>query len=114
MRWGSFHPGIDLAAPLGTPIYSVGNGTVLAAGPAQGFGNWVVIDHHDGTVSIYGHMRYLNVRPGQQVGPGSLIAWVGTEGFSTGPHLHFEVRVGGMNGPSTDPTVWLAQRGVYV
>lgn len=111
-RWGTFHRGLDMPAPLGTPIYAVGPGTVIRSGPASGFGNWVVIDHGDGTVSVYGHMRILVAREGQRVGPGTLIAYVGNEGQSTGPHLHFEVRVGGSNGPSTDPTIWLRRRGV--
>lgn len=112
MRWGSFHGGLDMAAPYGTPIYAVGPGTVIRSGSASGFGNWVVIDHHDGTVSVYGHMRVLVAREGQNVGPGTLIAYVGSEGQSTGPHLHFEIRVGGPTGPSTDPVIWLARRGV--
>lgn len=113
-RWGTFHHGVDLAGPYGEPIYSVGPGTVVASGPASGFGNWVVIDHHDGTYSIYGHMKVLVARVGQQVSAGILIAFEGSEGQSTGAHLHFEVRVGGFHGPqnSTDPIVWLRQRGV--
>jgi murein DD-endopeptidase MepM/ murein hydrolase activator NlpD len=113
-RWGSFHHGVDLAAPAGTPIYAVGAGTVVAAGPAEGFGNWVVVDHHDGSFSIYGHMRVLATVVGNQVQPGTLIAYVGSEGESTGPHLHFEVRLGSYANASssTDPTIWLAQRGV--
>lgn len=113
-RWGTFHRGLDMPAPLGTPIYAVGPGTVIRSGPASGFGNWVVIDHGDGTVSVYGHMRVLVAREGQRVGPGTLIAYVGNEGQSTGPHLHFEVRVGGPSGPSTDPTIWLRRRGVSI
>lgn len=112
MRWGTFHGGLDMAAPYGTPVYAVGPGTVIRSGSASGFGNWVVVDHHDGTVSIYGHMKVLVAREGQTVSAGTLIAYVGSEGFSTGPHLHFEIRVGGPSGPSTDPTIWLARRGV--
>ncbi|MHA3704466.1 peptidoglycan DD-metalloendopeptidase family protein [Jatrophihabitans sp. YIM 134969] len=113
-RWGTFHHGVDLSAPLGTPIYAVGAGTVVAAGPSQGFGNWVVVDHHDGSFSIYGHMRVLATVVGKQVEPGTLIAYVGSEGESTGPHLHFEVRTGSYASAatSTDPVLWLAQRGV--
>lgn len=113
-RWGTFHHGVDLSAPLGTPIYTVGAGTVVAAGPANGFGNWVVIDHHDGSFSIYGHMRVLATVVGTQVLPGALLAYVGSEGESTGAHLHFEVRIGSYASAtnSTDPVLWLAQRGV--
>ncbi|MEO6502559.1 MAG: peptidoglycan DD-metalloendopeptidase family protein [Jatrophihabitantaceae bacterium] len=114
MRWGQFHPGSDLAAALGTPMYAIGAGTVVAAGPAQGFGNWVVIDHGNGFTSIYGHMKVLAVSPGQSVGIGQLIAYVGSEGHSTGPHLHLEVRIGGMSGPPVDPQVFLARRGVIL
>ena len=114
MRWGVFHPGDDLAAASGTPMYAIGAGTVVAAGPAQGFGNWVVIDHGNGFTSIYGHMRVLTVSAGQSVRVGQLIAYVGSEGHSTGPHLHLEVRIGGMSGPPVDPEVFLARRGVSI
>ncbi len=114
MRWGQFHPGSDLAAGFGTPMYAIGAGTVVAAGPAQGFGNWVVIDHGNGFTSIYGHMKVLAVSAGQSVRVGQLIAYVGSEGHSTGPHLHMEVRIGGMSGPPVDPQVFLARRGVYL
>ncbi|HEV2888367.1 MAG TPA: M23 family metallopeptidase [Jatrophihabitans sp.] len=114
MRWGEFHPGDDLAAAYGTPIYAIGAGTVVAAGPAQGFGNWVVIDHGNGFTSIYGHMKVLAVSPGQSVRVGQNIAFVGTEGHSTGPHLHLEVRLGGTSGPPVDPQVFLARRGVSI
>ncbi len=112
-RWGTFHYGTDLAASLGTPIMAIGDGTVIAAGPASGFGNWVVIDHGNGFVSIYGHMRVLAVSRGQSVSAGSLIAYVGSEGESTGPHLHLEIRTG-IGGTAYDPEVWLAVRGVYL
>jgi murein DD-endopeptidase MepM/ murein hydrolase activator NlpD len=111
-RGGTFHYGLDFAAPLGTPIYSIGDGTVIAAGPASGFGNWVVIDHGNGWVSIYGHMRVYTVSRGERVSAGQLIAYVGTEGQSTGPHLHLEIRSGGMSGRAYDPQVWLTARGI--
>jgi murein DD-endopeptidase MepM/ murein hydrolase activator NlpD len=113
-RWGTFHYGVDFAAAYDTPMYSVGAGTVVAAGGAQGFGNWVVIDHGTGEFSVYGHMRTFVVSVGQHVARGQLIAYVGSEGDSTGPHLHLEIRLGGINGTRIDPQVWLAQRGVYV
>lgn len=114
-RDGGFHYGLDLAAPLGTPIYAVGPGTVAASGPASGFGNWVVIRHADNSYSIYGHMRVLVARIGQQVDSSTLIAYVGTEGESSGPHLHFEVRMGSFSNSryATDPRIWLARRGLY-
>ncbi|MEP6599846.1 MAG: M23 family metallopeptidase [Actinomycetota bacterium] len=113
-RWGSFHRGIDLAGPLGSPIYAAGDGVVIDAGPASGFGNWVRIQHQNGDVTIYGHMRYFFVATGQRVTAGQQIAIVGAEGDVTGPHLHFGVEVGGPDGSYTDPVPWLAARGVSV
>jgi murein DD-endopeptidase MepM/ murein hydrolase activator NlpD len=80
MRWGEFHTGDDLAAGYGTPIYAIGAGTVIAAGPASGFGHWVVIDHGNGFTSVYGHMKVLAVSAGQRVGVGQKIAYVASEG----------------------------------
>ena len=114
MRWGTLHAGIDLAGKLGSPILAVGDGTVIEAGPASGFGNWVVIQHANGDVSIYGHMRYFFVHKGQKVTAGEKIAVVGDQGFSTGPHLHFEVHKGGLAGPKIDPVPWLRARGITV
>ena len=114
MRWGEFHTGDDLAAGYGTPIYAIGSGRVVAAGPASGFGNWVVIDHGNGFTSIYGHMKVLAVSTGQYVSVGQKIAYVGSEGQSTGPHLHLEIRIGGMFGPRVDPQVFLARRGISI
>lgn len=87
------HGGIDLAASVGTPIYAADSGTVLYAGAASGFGNWVVIDHNNGYLTVYGHMysNQLNVSPGQQVSKGQHIAGVGSAGTSTGAHLHYEI-----------------------
>ncbi|MEU2347367.1 M23 family metallopeptidase [Modestobacter sp. NPDC049651] len=114
MRWGSMHWGLDLAAPLGTPIYAASDGVVLRAGPATGFGNAVYIQDADGNVEIYGHMRYYSVKAGDVVSAGDQIAKVGNQGQSTGPHLHFEIHLGGMNGKPTDPSKWLAARGLTV
>jgi murein DD-endopeptidase MepM/ murein hydrolase activator NlpD len=114
MRWGQMHWGIDLAAPLGTPIVSATDGVVLRAGPSQGFGNAVYIQDTDGNVEVYGHMRYMFVDAGQVVHAGDLIAKVGTEGQSTGPHLHFEIRQGSATGKRLDPQAWLQQRSVSV
>jgi murein DD-endopeptidase MepM/ murein hydrolase activator NlpD len=110
-RPGEFHPGIDLAAPLGAPIVAAADGVVTSAGPASGFGNAVVIRHSQNVETVYGHMRYWFVRAGQRVRAGQVIALVGSEGHSTGPHLHFEVR---RAGKLTDPAAWLAARGVTV
>jgi murein DD-endopeptidase MepM/ murein hydrolase activator NlpD len=108
------HWGIDLAAPLGTPIYAAADGVVLRAGPASGYGNAVYIQDADGNVEIYGHMKYYDVAAGDVVSAGDQIAKVGNQGQSTGPHLHFEIHVGGMSGKPTDPQDWLAERGLSV
>ncbi|MGX5656354.1 M23 family metallopeptidase, partial [Geodermatophilus nigrescens] len=113
-RWGSMHWGIDLAAPLGTPIYSATDGVVLRAGRASGYGNAVYIQDADGNVHIYGHMRYYDVSAGDIVHAGDQIAKVGNEGQSTGPHLHYEIHRGGMTGRPIDPEEWLADRGVAI
>ena len=114
MRWGTMHWGIDLAAPLGTPIYAATDGVVLKAGPASGFGNAIYIQNADGDVEIYGHMKYYNVQAGNVVHAGDQIAKVGNQGQSTGPHLHFELHRGGMTGKPFDPQDWLADRGISV
>jgi hypothetical protein len=110
-RPGEFHPGLDLAAPLGAPIVAAADGVVTSAGPASGFGNAIVLAHDRGVQTVYGHMRYWFVRPGQRVRAGQLIALVGTEGRSTGPHLHFEVHLAGK---LTDPAAWLVAHAVTI
>ncbi|SDF88250.1 Murein DD-endopeptidase MepM and murein hydrolase activator NlpD, contain LysM domain [Blastococcus aurantiacus] len=111
-RWGTMHYGLDLAAPLGTPIFAASDGVVLRAGSASGYGNAVYVQDADGNVHIYGHMRYYDVSAGDIVHAGDQIAKVGNEGQSTGPHLHYEIHRGGMHGRPTDPRAWLAERGV--
>ena len=113
-RWGTFHWGIDLAAPMHTPEYAAGDGVVLRAGAASGFGLAVYILHENGDVSVYGHMDKILVEPGQYVQAGETIALLGMRGESTGPHLHFEVHQGGEDGTRIDPLAWLNERGVDV
>lgn len=108
-RWGTFHRGIDIAGPIGTPIYAVAAGTVIDAGPAAGFGLWVRIRHDDGTISVYGHMYDFFVSVGERVPAGMQIARMGNRGDSTGPHLHFEIIVDGRH---VDPQRWLALHGL--
>ncbi|MGK8522069.1 peptidoglycan DD-metalloendopeptidase family protein [Nocardia asteroides] len=110
MRWGVQHLGIDIAGPIGTPIYAVADGTVIEAGPASGFGMWVRLLHDDGTVTIYGHINTATVSQGQRVMAGDQIATIGNRGFSTGPHCHFEVWLNGVD--KVDPLPWLATRGI--
>ena len=112
MRWGQMHPGWDMAAPLGTPIYAAADGVVLKAGRESGFGNAVYIQDAEGNVHLYGHMRYFDVEAGQIVTAGDQIAKIGNEGFSTGPHLHWQIHRGGMDGRPIDPEDWLAERGI--
>ncbi|MCW2701333.1 MAG: family peptidase, partial [Blastococcus sp.] len=113
-RWGRLHAGIDLAAPMLTPECAVMDGIVLEAGPSSGYGNVVYIQHENGDVTVYGHMEKILVEAGQVVRAGETIALLGNRGRSTGPHLHFEVRVGGLNGQKIDPLPWLRERGLNV
>jgi murein DD-endopeptidase MepM/ murein hydrolase activator NlpD len=111
-RWGVLHAGIDLANSIGTPIHAVSDGVVIAAGPTAGYGMWVKLRHADGTVTLYGHVNTAMVSVGQRVMAGDQIATVGNRGNSTGPHLHFEVLLGGSQ--RVDPVPWLAKRGLSV
>ncbi|MGY2065299.1 M23 family metallopeptidase [Blastococcus sp. SYSU DS0619] len=113
-RWGTLHAGIDFAAPMRTPEYAVMDGVVLEAGAASGFGLAVYIQHDNGDVTVYGHMDEILVEPGQIVRAGDTIALLGNRGQSTGPHLHFEVHVGGIDGQRIDPLPWLRERGLDV
>lgn len=91
-RWGRMHKGVDIAAPIGTPIMAAAPGVVVKAGwNSGGYGNLVDIQHTDGTVTRYGHNKRVLVRAGQIVQQGQQISEMGNTGFSTGPHLHFEV-----------------------
>jgi murein DD-endopeptidase MepM/ murein hydrolase activator NlpD len=112
VRWGAMHAGIDIAAPIGTPVFTPEDGVVLDAGPASGFGLAVYVQHGDGTVTVYGHVNQFFVTPGQVVAAGDQIAEVGNRGQSTGPHLHFETHTGGLYANRVDPTPWLNVRGI--
>lgn len=92
-RWGRMHQGIDIAAPVGTPVVASAAGTVIFAGwNSGGYGNLVKIWHDNGSVTYYAHNHRILVRENQQVEQGQLIAEMGSTGFSTGPHVHFEIR----------------------
>jgi murein DD-endopeptidase MepM/ murein hydrolase activator NlpD len=93
---------------------AVGDGVVVEAGPATGFGLWVAIRHANGDYSIYGHMYRYYVRVGEHVRAGQHIADIGANGWSTGPHLHFGVAHRSPTGPFIDPVPWLKARGVDV
>lgn len=95
-RWGRMHKGIDIAGPTGTPIYAAATGIVITAGwNSGGYGNLVEIEHPDGSVTLYAHNHRIMVQEGQQVEQGQQVAEMGSTGFSTGPHLHFEIHTSG-------------------
>lgn len=99
------HTGIDIPAPMGTPVYSATDGVVLKSGwDNTGFGNMVMIQYTNNITIIYGHNSSLVATPGQRVSKGQVISLVGSTGYSTGPHLHFEVRV---NGSPVNPLPYL-------
>jgi murein DD-endopeptidase MepM/ murein hydrolase activator NlpD len=95
-RWGRLHAGIDIAAPSGTPIGAAIAGTVIYSSWQSGYGNVVIISHGGGLSTLYGHQSRLGVSLGQVVGQGQIIGYVGSTGHSTGPHVHFETRYGGV------------------
>jgi murein DD-endopeptidase MepM/ murein hydrolase activator NlpD len=94
-RWGKSHQGIDLPAPIGTPVFAAADGRVVYAGNGiRGYGNLVVLKHPGDLLTVYAHNSVLLVSEGQSVRAGDRIALVGQSGHATGPHLHFEVRTG--------------------
>ena len=103
-RWGRLHGGIDIAVPVGTPVHAAAAGTVRIAGWVGGYGNYVCIDHGGSLSTCYGHNSRLGVSVGQKVSKGQVIAASGNTGHSTGPHIHFETRV---NGVQRDPMGYL-------
>ena len=103
-RWGRMHEGIDLAVSSGTPVVASAAGTVIVAGWLGGYGNLVVVDHGNGMSTAYGHNTSVAVGVGQSVAQGQLVAYSGNTGHSTGPHVHFEVRI---NGSPVDPLGYL-------
>ena len=111
-RGGTLHAGIDIAAPIGTPVFTPEDGGVMQAGPASGFGLAVAVKHGDGTITLYGHVNQFFVTAGQVVTAGQQIAEVGNKGQSTGPHLHFETHVGGLYANRVNPVPWLTARGI--
>ncbi|OUJ22320.1 peptidoglycan DD-metalloendopeptidase family protein [Corynebacterium kefirresidentii] len=116
-RWGTFHAGLDFAAPIGTPIYAAADGVVVEGRErynVSGFGSWIWLDCQDsvGKDFIYGHVKHdgILVKAGDRVRAGQQIGVVGNEGQSTGPHLHFEVwgAPGRLGGAHQDPAPYLA------
>lgn len=105
-RWGTFHRGIDIGVGMGTPIAAASSGTVFYSGEMGGYGLVVLIDHGNGMVTLYAHQSQLIASKGQSVSRGTTIGLVGSTGHSTGPHLHFEVRLGS-SGNAVDPMGYL-------
>ncbi|MBJ7459211.1 MAG: peptidoglycan DD-metalloendopeptidase family protein [Thermoleophilaceae bacterium] len=103
-RWGRLHGGIDLAVPVGTAVRAADSGTVRIAGWMGGYGNYICIQHSSSMSTCYGHNSSLRVSVGQTVTQGQIIAASGNTGHSTGPHVHFEVRI---NGTQVDPMGYL-------
>ncbi|HZA41258.1 MAG TPA: peptidoglycan DD-metalloendopeptidase family protein [Actinomycetota bacterium] len=95
MRWGRMHQGLDIDGETGDPIRAAKAGTVSMSGVAGGYGNMVVVDHGGGVATLYAHASQLLVTEGQRVQQGEVVALVGSTGFSTGSHLHFEIRING-------------------
>lgn len=104
-RWGRLHAGTDVGVPIGTTVRASRSGQVTVSGWVGGYGNCVMIDHGDGVVTVYGHLNECLVSVGQYVNQGETIALSGNTGRSTGPHLHFEIRIGGS---AVDPEPYLA------
>jgi murein DD-endopeptidase MepM/ murein hydrolase activator NlpD len=100
----AMHPGIDFAAMVGYPIHATAGGTVITAEPAGGYGNMVEIDHGNGVTTRYGHMSKILVKAGQIVAKGAVVGLAGSTGRSTGPHIHYEVRV---DGNAIDPARYI-------
>ncbi|MEU6340018.1 M23 family metallopeptidase [Streptomyces sp. NPDC046977] len=113
-HWAHRHTGQDFAVPSGTPVRAVGDGTVVAAGCGDGFGNQIVLRHDDGYCTHYAHLSVIETAPGRRVRAGQRIGLSGSSGNSTGPHLHFEVRVTPQMGSAVPPLPWLARHGVRV
>ncbi|MFG2680691.1 peptidoglycan DD-metalloendopeptidase family protein [Streptomyces sp. NPDC048392] len=111
-RWAKRHTGQDFAVPVGTPVRAVGTGRVVKVTCGGAFGIQVVVQHADGYHTQYAHLSAVAVDQGERVGPGQWIGQSGSTGNSTGPHLHFEVRVTPETGSALDPVPWLSQRGV--
>ncbi len=98
-----FHAGVDIGAPSGTPVLSIDAGTVAVAATNSSYGNYVVVSHGNGISSLYAHLSSMAVSAGTNVTQGQTVGYVGSTGWSTGPHLHFEIRV---NGSAVDPMAY--------
>ncbi|MFE9440618.1 M23 family metallopeptidase [Streptomyces sp. NPDC006602] len=113
-RWANRHTGQDFAVPIGTPVRAVGEGRVVKVSCGGPFGIEVVLQHAGGYFTQYAHLAAVTVDQGERVSPGQWVGQSGTTGNSTGPHLHFEVRVTPEMGSAVDPAPWLSARGVSI
>jgi murein DD-endopeptidase MepM/ murein hydrolase activator NlpD len=111
-RWAKRHTGQDFAVPIGTPVRAVGDGRVVRVSCGGAFGIEIVIQHAGGYYTQYAHLAAVTVGQGARVSTGQWIGQSGTTGNSTGPHLHFEVRITPEMGSAVDPVPWLAKRKV--
>ena len=102
-RHGHYHGGVDIAAPYGTPIMAPLDGTVAFVGRKGGYGLTLVIDHGDGIATLYGHNSEIIVSEGEPIRKGQTLCKIGRSGRSTGPHLHYEVR---LEGKAVNPLAW--------
>jgi murein DD-endopeptidase MepM/ murein hydrolase activator NlpD len=101
---GAFHTGVDISSEYGTAVRATADGVVIGAEEHVGYGRLVVLDHGFGVTTFYGHLSAFNVTPGQRVNRGDIIGYVGVSGRSTGPHVHYEVRI---NGAPVNPMRYL-------
>ncbi|MFI6942381.1 peptidoglycan DD-metalloendopeptidase family protein [Streptomyces sp. NPDC050418] len=107
-----FHTGVDFGCPTGTPVSSVGPGTVVVAGDQGAYGNCVIVQMSDGRFTLYAHLSRVDVKTGQGVAAGQRLGLSGATGNVTGPHLHFEARTANHYNGHTDPMAYLASHGV--
>ena len=106
MRHGAMHDGVDISAPVGTPVYAADDGSVIFVGQINGYGNAIIVQHSGGYVTIYGHNYRNLVSEGARVARGQQIAEIGTSGRTSGPNLHFEVRY---NNQAQNPLAYLPE-----
>ena len=104
MRWGRMHEGVDMAGPIGTPVYAPADGVVIFAGWASGYGRLIKVQHEFGIETRYGHLNEIDVQVGQRVSQGEEIGGMGNSGRSTGSHLHYEIRV---DGEPVNPMIYI-------
>ncbi|AXK33257.1 M23 family peptidase [Streptomyces armeniacus] len=108
------HTGIDLAVPVGTPVRSVGAGTVVFSGSSGSYGKVITVRMADGKYTLFAHLSKRHVGKGDRVKAGTVLGKSGNTGRSTGPHLHFEVRTKRSYGSDINPVAYLAERGVHI